>query len=338
MVQAVDIASAICSDNFVALEFAANRMTNNNFAGRDSTSNAAGAPQNVRFSRAAIFGGRDVDVILDSPDGALPTTCIGEICNVVVNRHGVVTLKVSGNVSLAYRVRWNFVYSNGSGAAVLPRVAISWLDLGGNEFLMVESGAYDAVQAGSRLSRTDNVDGWATRFEADLGGPSLPDVTDPFSLTANQQTGAVQISFSNVSSFITEVGVDRNRDTCCSRIQVVGGSNTGSWPPCPPRSPPALPPPPAPPLLPPASPPPWSPPPPRPPPVQPLQPSRWLLGDISMPASSCDQACQLAGLSCVPVDFALRHNADVRTMNGYVALLNTLQSQNTFTRCRRRDG
>ena len=74
----IDIASAICSDNFVALEFAANRMTNNNFAGRDSTSNAAGAPQNVRFSRAAIFGGRDVDVILDSPDGALPTTCIGE--------------------------------------------------------------------------------------------------------------------------------------------------------------------------------------------------------------------------------------------------------------------
>lgn len=100
------------------------------------------------------------------------------------------------------KARWNFEYSDGSGAVTLPRVALTFLDMGANEFVAVEKGAVDVYFAGSRLSVENDwgVGGWATRFIASTPGSTLTDVEDPMAMDETQQQGAMQIILSQRSS------------------------------------------------------------------------------------------------------------------------------------------
>ena len=123
----------VCANDFVLLNFDQSSLVNDNFAGRDAASEAAGDPQTVRFGSVATVGGRTIDVVLDSPDGALPNICLDGNCDVLVNSYGVAAFKVANNASRSYRVRWNFVYTDTGGAATLPRTAVTWLDVGSGE-------------------------------------------------------------------------------------------------------------------------------------------------------------------------------------------------------------
>ena len=198
----------------VELSFPLASLVNNNFAGQDATAEANGDPQNIRFqSVATLTNGKTIDAVLDSPDGAL-SQCDGGNCDVAINDYDVVAFKVGKGSSNDYRMRWSFEYTDGSGAATLPRTAITWLDMGGNEFVAVDKSAYLSYWAGSRFT-VDNDWGagsWATRFVA--SGSTVDQVTDPKSMTAEQQSAAVAVFFQDVRVPVT------SRYLCCDSCPV----------------------------------------------------------------------------------------------------------------------
>ena len=116
--------SAICTDNLVMLDFEQSQLVNNNFGGRNV---ASGMPPDIRFRSVATYLGRSIDLVLDSPDHALLSTCTSGNCAAALDGHGVAALNVSNNRSLAYRVRWNFEWSDGAGKATLPKLAVTWV-------------------------------------------------------------------------------------------------------------------------------------------------------------------------------------------------------------------
>ena len=183
----------------VDLEFPLASLVNNNFAGQDSSAEANGDPQNIRFqSVATLANGKAIDAVIDSPDGAL-SQCDGSNCDVFINDYDVISFKVGKGSSNDYRMRWSFEYTDGSGAATLPRTQITWMDMGGGEFVAIEKGAYLSYWAGSRFTVDDDwgTGGWATRFVA--SGSSVDQVEDPSSMTADQQSAAVSVFLSQVS-------------------------------------------------------------------------------------------------------------------------------------------
>ena len=106
----------------VHLDFDLSKRTNDNFAGQNPVAEASGDPQNIRITDSAVFGGKSVDVVLDSPDGALSICSNSVNCDVTINSYGVLEFKVQNGITKAYKVRWTFEYSDGSGAATLPKV------------------------------------------------------------------------------------------------------------------------------------------------------------------------------------------------------------------------
>lgn len=144
-----------------------------------------------------------------------------------------------------YKVRWRFENSDGSGPLTLPRVAITWLDMGGGEFVAVEKNSYMTYFVGAHFTVTDNWGdgGWATQFKGTTGSPQ-PNVDDPMTMTSAQQAMAVSVFFQGVTSFTVMMGREITASTgCCTKIQAVGASNIGVWPACAPSPPPSLPPP-----------------------------------------------------------------------------------------------
>ena len=187
----------------VDLKFPLASLVNNNFAGQDSSAEANGDPQNIRFqSVATLANGKTIDAVIDSPDGTL-SQCDGSNCDVSINGYDVISFKVGKGSSNDYRMRWSFEYTDGSGAATLPRTQITWLDMGGGEFVAIEKGAYLSYWAGSRFTVDDDwgTGGWATRFVA--SGGTVDQVEDPASMTADQQSAAVSVFLSEVSARIT---------------------------------------------------------------------------------------------------------------------------------------
>ena len=199
----LDGASAVCASDLVVITFDLNNVAHSNFAGQGPDS----GDQNIRMTNAGVHDGRSIDVVLDSPDGA-PSVCSdtslfsAQLCDFAVRNDGIGQFKVSKNIGYAVLVRWSFEWTDSPGtSATLPKVAITWLDMGSQEFVAIETGVYDEYWMGSRLSATENwyssaagpSSAWATLFSATNGGGTLADVTDPFAMTADQQTGALQV-------------------------------------------------------------------------------------------------------------------------------------------------
>jgi len=132
---------------------------------------------------------------------------------------------------------------------VLPRFAITFLDMGAGEFVAINDGSYEAVAYGSRINGStpavENYDGWATQFISEPSGQTIEDVTDPLSMTEDQQSGTMQFMFANTDHFVVELGRTGTYAKCCTKIMFTGASNTGDWPSCapPPSAPPSAPPP-----------------------------------------------------------------------------------------------
>ena len=122
----VTSSSAVCVGDVVLLSFDLSNRINDNFAGRDATSEAAGLPQNIRITNVAIVNGESIDLVLDSPDGAVSQCTYENTCGFGINSDGVVSWKVASNLANAYNVRWSFEYTDGSGTATLQRLAITW--------------------------------------------------------------------------------------------------------------------------------------------------------------------------------------------------------------------
>ena len=123
---------AICAGELVMVQFDKSKIAHSNFAGQNPT---AGLPENIRIYNAATHKGRSIDVILDSPmSSGASGPCVGRnTCEFQVNNYGVSYFKVQRGAANTFDVRWSFEYSDGSGAATLSRVAITWLDMGPKE-------------------------------------------------------------------------------------------------------------------------------------------------------------------------------------------------------------
>ena len=137
---------SICYDELVLLSFSTSNVANDNFAGQDAASEAAGLAQTIRVSPAGTYNGRQIDVVMDSPAsaGAAGRCLASGGCDFAVNSHDVAQFKVRSHIDNAFDVRWTFEYTDGSGVAVLPKVAVTWLDLGSREFVAVEQGSFDS--------------------------------------------------------------------------------------------------------------------------------------------------------------------------------------------------
>ena len=123
---------AVCAGEYVMVQFDASNIAHNNFAGQHP---AAGMPENIRIQNAAVHNGMSIDLLLDSPmSSGASGPCLGTgTCDFGVNRHGVSHFKVQRGDANHFDVRWSFEYTDGSGAATLPQVAITWLDMGPRE-------------------------------------------------------------------------------------------------------------------------------------------------------------------------------------------------------------
>lgn len=59
--------------------------------------------------------------------------------------------------------------------------------------MAITSGTYDTARYGSRIEETADYGGWATQWLSEGTDPTIPDVTDPMSMTEDQQSGALQV-------------------------------------------------------------------------------------------------------------------------------------------------
>ena len=186
-----------CIEDAVALSFDQTNIVVDNLDGADS-----GQPANIRVKSVGLVGGRSIDLVMSTVNslGAAGRCVVphDNNCDFSVNSNSVGNFKVAQGSDLMYDVLLSFQFSDDQAAATLPKLALTWLDMGGREFVVVESATYDDSFAGSRLVATDNWDtgfGWhGTHWVSSINGNLAPvNVIDPMAMTADQQSAALQV-------------------------------------------------------------------------------------------------------------------------------------------------
>ena len=205
-------------------------LSANNFASQGPN---AADPALVRFARVGRHAAKDFDLVLTLTEGtSVVCPSADASCHAAKAGGYYGQMSFGRGASEALPITFSFTYSDGSGAARLPAVYVSFLDLRvGTSGVPapVESVAvagHDSHEMGAGLIARDFTVGGVAgqRFQATSATANLPSAagTPPTELSSEQSAAAVRVLFRDVTSFRTVFGSVTQAAGCCERILFAG--------------------------------------------------------------------------------------------------------------------